>query len=681
MPSSELRSLLRTTQKYVDILASHGIDTPADLLTYFPRAYEDRREIKTISQINWDESTQTIKARVTKKGMITTPRRKKLIEIYLEDEQGSTAKIQAINNTYLLRQVTKDQRYYIIGKPVKQGNSVVFWHPEISPATETEGIPYNVGKIYPIYSELSGIKPHRFTKKISPLLETHLSEIDEHLPESILEQYNLLSLSETVRTLHLPESLEQVEKAQYRRFFEQLLRMQLVSLHAKRTYQVSKKRTPPNRDLLKEFIDSLPFTLTWAQKRVLKQLIDDIHGGRSMMRLLQWDVWSGKTVVATAIAWYIIKLFDAQIAFLAPIEVLAHQHHHTLAKFLLPLGVKLELITWSTTSGEKERIKQALKLWHIDFIVGTHALIQEDIDFYNLQLAIIDEQHKFGVKQRAFFQRFDSPHLLQMSATPIPRSMALAFFGEFDVSNIDELPAGRKPITTKIITQTDYNKLKPRLLTKIDQGQRVFMITPLIEESDKLDEVTSATLAYQQVTDTYPELQGRIGLLHGKMRPADKEQVMQAFKSGKVVFLVSTTVVEVGIDIPEATVMIIKNAERFGLSQLHQLRWRVGRSDLQSYCFLQTSKRSGDTYERLQHMEATNDGFKLAEIDLKLRGAGEILGVRQSGETDIPLSILTDASFLETVQQAAQQLLDDHPQTAKRILQDHLSDQMQSMLV
>lgn len=388
-----------------------------------------------------------------------------------------------------------------------------------------------------------------------------------------------------------------------------------------------------------------------------------------MMRLLQWDVWSWKTIVATAVAYHIIKQLWWQIALLAPLSVLAQQHYETLAKLLLPLWVRIELLTWSLTPKHKNKLKQALKAWTIDIIVGTHAIIQEDIEFFNLQFAIVDEQHKFGVRQRAFFQRFDSPHLLQMTATPIPRSLTLAFFWEFEVSIIDEMPAWRKPITTKIVNNWEIKKLKPRILTKISQNQKCFIVTPLIHESEheSMEEIASATVEREEVTAHYPELSWKIWLLHWQMKSSEKDQIMKDFKDGKYVILVSTTVIEVWIDIPDATIMIIKNSERFGLSQLHQLRGRVWRSDIQSYCFLHTKRKSWDSYQRLRHMEETNDGFELAEIDLRLRGSGEILWVRQSGDTDIPIEILTDSDYLSNIKQAWSLLMDKYPEVVSEL--------------
>lgn len=470
-------------------------------------------------------------------------------------------------------------------------------------------------------------------------------------------------MQKTILNIHYPESESLKSQAVHRVFFDRLLRVQLFSLMNRQSYQANKKTSSEaqQRGVLKAMLQRLPFELTMAQKKVIKQIIDDFHSGKPMLRLLQGDVGSGKTIVATLAAYYLKQTEQGQTVFLAPLEVLAQQHYQSIAKLLLPLGLRVELLTGSLTKGQKEKIKSDLQQGKIDVIIGTHALLQEGISFHNLQYVIIDEQHKFGVKQRAFFKKFGAPHILQMSATPIPRSMAIAFFGEFDVSIIDELPKGRLPIQTKIISSTEEKKLKPRILEKIRKNQKLFVVTPLIQESESLDEVQSVLHAYEEIQLLYPELEGKIGLLHGKMKPKEKEEAMQNFKSGKTMILVATTVIEVGVDVPEATVMIIKNAERFGLAQLHQLRGRIGRSDLQSYCFLQTPKKSGDSYERLRAMEQTTDGFKLAELDLQNRGSGEILGTMQSGISDIPIEILSDLKFLEQVQAGASRLLQKYP--------------------
>lgn len=601
---------------------------------------------------------------------------------------------------------------------------------------------------------MGGIKSTWFGKRIPTVAKQVLDEVVDIYPADFYEKYDLMPLRDMLHTLHYPEEIADTTIAKKTVFFKRLLRVQLHSLVQKQLYQWTENHIQQNidRELIKQFTSTLPFELTNAQKKALKQIIENIHEPKAMLRLLQWDVWSWKTVVAAAAAWYTIQKFWWQVAVLAPLAVLAQQHHKTLAKLLLPLWISVQLITWATKKAEKEKIKQSLYLWHIQVIIWTHALLQDDVTFNNLQLAVIDEQHKFWVRQRAYLQRHWSPHLLQMTATPIPRSMALAFFGEFEVSIIDEMPAGRKPITTKIVAESEFHKLKPRILTKIQQGQKVFIISPLIEESDAewFEHIKAVKTLYgeirtmfdadiekikswayntdpQQViteknahqpseasltkggarraegfwnkeknvhnlsdvppvkrverserSDDHSGGFSNIWLLHGKIKPAEKDQIMHNFKEGKTNILVSTTVIEVGIDIPDATVMIIYNAERFGLSQLHQLRGRVGRSDIQSYCFLETKKKTGDTYQRLKHMENITDGFKLAEIDLQYRGPGEFLWTRQSGETDIPLEILTDTRLTENAQIAAKDLLENEPEVVKKVLD---VDELESLLV
>ncbi len=665
------KKLLRTTAKYTNILASNWVSNLKELMLMFPRTYEDRKEIKTLSTVTTDGTLQTVKGYITKKSMFTSPRGKKISQIHFIDEDEKPWIINSFRGTYVLRSAKANKRYYIIGKPDFQYGKVSFSHPDMIEAAETDTSAYNFWRIYPIYSELLGIKPARFARKIFDVLDAWIEEFEEYLPLDFLNTYDLPPLKQTIRNLHFPENLEQARDAKNRIFFEKLLNIQLVSLDHQANYQQNLPSTEKiNWEHIKTFVETLPFELTGAQRRAIKECVDDIHNGRTMMRLLQWDVGSGKTVVAAAVAYHIIKELWGQTAFLAPLSVLATQHHQSLAKLLLPLWVRVELLTWALPAKRKAELKQALTAWTIDMIVGTHAIIQDDIDFSDLQFAIVDEQHKFGVRQRGFFQRFNSPHILQMTATPIPRSLTLAFFGEFEVSIIDEMPAGRKDIITKIVSNTEIKKLKPRIMTKIGQGQQCFIVTPLIDESEAewMEEIASVKKEREEISALYPELHGKIGLLHGKLKSAEKDQIMLDFKNNKYAILVSTTVIEVWVDIPNATIMIIKNSERFGLSQLHQLRGRVGRSDIQSYAFLHTKRKSGDSYDRLRHMEETNDGFKLAEIDLRLRGTWEILWVRQSGETDIPIEILTDTNYLSKIKEAGHQLMDHHPEVVKAII-------------
>ncbi len=661
----ELKTLLRTTPRYLNLLAQNGITTIRDFFNYFPRAYEDRANIKPLNQLIFnDKGITATKGKILKKTVFRRGGRM-IYDISFEDELGIQGTISIFNSGYLASKLQEGCRYIIVGKPSFKYGKTIFSHPDIVPSSDSWAFEenYNSGRIFPVYSEMNGIKPWWFAKKIWELRDQIPAVFAEYLPEEFLKTFDLLDVQKTILNIHYPESESLKSQAIHRVFFDRLLRVQLFSLMNRQSYQANKKTSSEaqQRGVLKTMLQRLPFELTMAQKKVIKQIIDDFHSGKPMLRLLQGDVGSGKTIVATLAAYYLKQTEQGQTVFLAPLEVLAQQHYQSIAKLLLPLGLRVELLTGSLTKGQKEKIKSDLQQGKIDVIIGTHALLQEGISFHNLQYVIIDEQHKFGVKQRAFFKKFGAPHILQMSATPIPRSMAIAFFGEFDVSIIDELPKGRLPIQTKIISSTEEKKLKPRILEKIRKNQKLFVVTPLIQESESLDEVQSVLHAYEEIQLLYPELEGKIGLLHGKMKPKEKEEAMQNFKSGKTMILVATTVIEVGVDVPEATVMIIKNAERFGLAQLHQLRGRIGRSDLQSYCFLQTPKKSGDSYERLRAMEQTTDGFKLAELDLQNRGSGEILGTMQSGISDIPIEILSDLKFLEQVQAGASWLLQKYP--------------------
>ena len=692
----DLKTALKTTPRYIKILTDAWITSVKDFLQYFPRAYEDRSTIRNLNELIFNEKWITAtKGKVVEK-KIYMRGGMRVYEIKFVDPVGNTWYITIFNSWFMASKLHEEKRYIIVGKPSIKYGRITFSHPDVveteAPEEDIENGElkienkiydvYNSGRIFPIYPELMGIKPGWFAQKMRNLMDKVDVIFDEYLPKEFIEKFWLMGVRETIKAMHYPESFDQQKQANLRIFFDRLLRIQLYSLMNRNDYQQNNSQTGGeivDREIIKSIITTLPFELTTAQKKVIKQLTENIHEPKPMLRLLQWDVGSGKTVVAAASAYYTHKKFGGQSVFLAPLEVLANQHYKTLAKLLMPLWLRVELLTWSVPKSQKDKIKQDLAEGRIHALIWTHAVIQEDIQFKQLQFVVIDEQHKFGVKQRAFFKKFWAPHILQMSATPIPRSMALAFFGEFDVSIIDEMPVGRKPIITKVISEKEYIKLKPWVLDHINKGQKVFIVTPLIEESEKMETLKSATVEFEEMKALYPELKGKIGLLHGKMSSKEKDEVMQNFKSGKLCLLVSTTVIEVGVDIPEATIMVIKNAERFGLSQLHQLRGRIGRSDIQSYCFLETKSKTGDIGKRLGAMEETNDGFKLAELDLQNRGAGQILGTMQSGESDIPLEILSDLKFLEKIQDWAKRLLEKYPKLEwlpglKRYLKEKMGD-------
>ena len=700
----ELKSLLKTTTKYLSLLEKNWIKTPKDFLQYFPRAYEDRTKIRNLSELILDEKWIT-----TTKGKIISKKvfmrwRKRIYDIGFIDEVWNKWAISIFNSWYLASQIQEWEWYIIIWKPTIKVRKIVFFHPSVVKTTWEDDLAigdlksedkenalikddesFKTGRIYPVYPELYWISSGWFAKKMRWIIDKVDIFFDEYLPNEFLQKFDLLNVSDTIREIHFPTNIELNKKAFHRIFFDRLLRIQLYSLLNKNDYVLWSKFAniwDPNREEVKMIIERLPFQLTMAQKKVIKHLIDDLHLSKPMMRLLQWDVGSGKTVVAAIASYYTHKILWWQSVFLAPLEVLANQHYRTLAKLLLPLWLNVALLTWAMTKWEKDKIKSDLKQWRINVLVWTHAVLQEDVEFQNLKYAVVDEQHKFGVRQRAVLKRFGSPHILQMSATPIPRSMALAFFGEFDVSIIDEMPVGRKPIFTKIISEKEYIKLKLWILSKVNEWQKVFIVTPLIEESEKMEELKAAMTEFEDAKALFPEIKWKIWLLHGKMKSKDKDDIMNQFKSWKLCLLVSTTVIEVWVDVPEATIMVIKNAERFGLSQLHQLRWRIWRSDIKSYCFLETKSKSGDTYKRLKSMEEITDGFKLAEIDLQNRGAWEILGTMQSWESDIPLHVLSDMKFLENVQDWAKWLLEKYPNLKwLDLLKKYLNEKMWDVLI
>jgi len=685
----ELKTFLRTTDRFVNILAERWIKKPQDFFYYFPKSYEDRSEIKSIWELQ-EGVKAVVKATIVDKNVITTPKWKKLIEFKLEDENHNVAYANFLNLTHILRTLKKWNTILLSWKPKWSYWKWAFWFPEILSENVWEwnlmsenGL---IGKIVPIYSDFLGIKWSWFQKKMAEKLPEIDNLFEEFLPSYLIKKYNLLDIKNALKNIHFPENMQFLQKAKYRFNFEQLLIWQLVSNF---NFALQKKWEPtqPNREIVKEFLKLLPFELTKAQKKAVKAIIDDIHSGSVMRRLLQWDVWSWKTIVSAIVAYYIIKKFGQQVAFLAPTEVLANQHIKNIAKYFLPLWLRVELLTGSTKAKEKDRIKQDLKEWNIDLLIWTHAIIQDDVFFKDLGLIIVDEQHKFWVKQRLKLASQWNPHMLQMTATPIPRSLALSYFWEFENTIIDELPPWRQKIYTKVISESEYEQLVPFLINKIQQWQQIYIVTPLIEESEKMEDVNSAFQEYEKVKSlfewynisTYNKWEIgkdegmigndnkqdslwwiKVGLMHWKLKPDEKDKVMKDFKEWKIQILVSTTVIEVWVDVPQATIMIIKNAERFGLSALHQLRWRVWRNDLKSYCFLVTKSKSWESYRRLKYMEKYSDGFKLAEIDLQTRWAGTILWTAQSGEMDLPEEALKDIQLLEDTRNEAKYILENN---------------------
>ena len=511
----------------------------------------------------------------------------------------------------------------------------------------------NLARIVPIYTVCEDLSIKVLRRAIFNAINTYKNEIENVLPDYIREKYGILDKKIAVEQIHFPESIELLEQARFSLIFEELflIQLKLVRLREANSHNHSALALKiKEKGLVKKFIDTLPFELTGGQKKAVNEILNDLNSDIPMARLLQGDVGSGKTVVATIMLLAGVEN-GYQGALMAPTEILAQQHYNNLQQWLTPLGVSVGLFLGSQGKKVREKFRTDLRNGQMNIAVGTHALIQEDVDFNNLGAIVVDEQHRFGVKQRNILKKkSQNPQMLTMTATPIPRTLALTVHGDLDLTIIDELPKGRKPIKTSLVTfhRGVYDLIKK----EIESGRQAYVVYPLIEESETLSAKAATIEAERLQNEIFPQF--KIGLLHGKLKNDEKEQVMADFKNKKYDILVSTTVVEVGVDVPNATVMLIENAERFGLSQLHQLRGRVGRNDLQSYCILHTSTKSQETKERLNIMTQTNDGFVIAEKDLQLRGPGEFLGTRQSGLPDLIISdIVRDAKILEMARNEA----------------------------
>jgi ATP-dependent DNA helicase RecG len=518
----------------------------------------------------------------------------------------------------------------------------------------------NLARIVPIYSVCEGLNIKILRKAIFNAIKMYKEHIVNILPDFIRQKYGILDKKEAVKQVHFPDSMELLEQARLSLIFEELF---LIQLKLIRIRESTAKNTPcyslsvhPD-GLVQKFIKSLPFEMTSAQKRAINEILNDMNSDTPMQRLLQGDVGSGKTVVATIMLLAAVEN-GYQGAFMAPTEILAQQHYNNLVSWLTPLGLSVGLFMGSQCKKVRTEFETSLRNGQINIAVGTHALIQENIDFNNLGAIVVDEQHRFGVRQRNILKKkSQNPQMLTMTATPIPRTLALTVHGDLDLTIIDELPKGRKPVLTYLTGS--HKRVWELVKEQIDQGRQAYIVYPLIDESETLSAKAATEEAKKLRETTFADY--KIGLLHGKLKPDEKDSVMNDFKEGKYDILVSTTVVEVGVDVPNATVMVIENAERFGLSQLHQLRGRVGRSDLQSYCILITSSRKPETLDRLGIMTQTNDGFVIAEKDLQLRGPGEFLGTRQSGLPDLIISdIVRDAKILELARNEAIDFVKQH---------------------
>ena len=588
-----------------------------------------------------------------------------LFRVKVADDSGSMV-ITFFNAKYAVEALKYDTEYIFYGRSGGTLTRREMASPSIYPADLPNAL-------IPVYPLTQGLSSKMVGANIAQALQLLGEELDDPIPAFIRQEYHLCHLQFALRNIHLPTDRESAEIARRRLIFEELLMLAL-SLRSVRDDTYTQTSYVCGKADLQPFFDQLPFTLTGAQQRAIDQVRQDLAKNTPMNRLVQGDVGSGKTMVAAA-ASYIAFQNHYMSALMAPTEILAQQHYHGLSRLLEPLGMRLGLLCGSMTAKEKRDIKERIALGMVDLVIGTHALISKDVDLPNLALVVTDEQHRFGVRQRASLsEKSNHPHTLVMSATPIPRTLALMIYGDLDVSSIDELPPNRQPVKTYVISskikERAYNFLKDHL----DRGLQGYIVCPLVEAMETTPANLQNAEEYADKLARGPFQNYRVGVLHGKMRAKDREAIMQQFASGEIQLLVSTTVIEVGVDVPNAVIMMVENAERFGLSQLHQLRGRVGRGSVQSYCILISDTQNPDTKQRLQVLHQTNDGFKVAEYDLKARGPGDFLGKRQHGLPQLKIADLSSSmDTMEQVQQAAQQI-HEHPLSAgeKALLQQRI---------
>lgn len=641
-----------------------GIYTAQDLIMYFPKKHIDYSSRTLIKHLKEGENT-TIFGYIKSVSAFNTKNKLSVVKVTVTDESGrlDLSFFQAKSNRFMLERVKAQfpvNAGIMVSGTVKRSSydgKLTFDKPNYSIMTgeflEDKNANLNLARIVPIYTVCEDLSIKVLRRAIYNAVNMYKNEIENIVPDYIREKYGILDKKIAVEQIHFPESIELLEQARFSLIFEELflIQLKLVRLREQNSNNHNALALKiKEQGIVRKFIDNLPFELTGGQKKAVNEILNDLNSDIPMARLLQGDVGSGKTVVATIMLLAGVEN-GYQGALMAPTEILAQQHYNNLQQWLTPMGISVGLFLGSQGKKVREKFRTDLRNGQMNIAVGTHALIQEDVDFNNLGAIVVDEQHRFGVKQRNVLKKkSQNPQILTMTATPIPRTLALTVHGDLDLTVIDELPKGRKPIKTSLVTS--HRGVYDLIKQEIEAGRQAYVVYPLIEESETLSAKAATIEAERLQNEVFPQF--KIGLLHGKLKNDEKEQVMADFKEKKYDILVSTTVVEVGVDVPNATVMLIENAERFGLSQLHQLRGRVGRNDLQSYCILHTSTKSQETKERLNIMTQTNDGFVIAEKDLQLRGPGEFLGTRQSGLPDLIISdIVRDAKVLEMARNEA----------------------------
>ena len=633
------------------------INTLEDLISYYPRSYEDRSKITKISE-SVDSEKCVIEGTVISSLTVRMLGRSRSIEKTIIKDETDTCIITWFNQPYLRSQIKRGETYRFYGKmTIKSGV-----HEMMSPVFDKENQENNTGRIVPIYPLTHDINQNAIRKIIQNGLEL-VGEIEEELPDYIVDKYNLLSLDTATRQIHMPTDFNKFKKARYRLVFDELLSMQLGLLKLRGENQKEIEGISFDKNVsMNDVINDFPFKLTKAQIRVLEEINADLESSKTMNRLLQGDVGSGKTAVAMCACYKAVKS-GYQAVMLAPTMILANQHYSNFEKMLSKYGIRIGLVVGNMKAKEKRETLEKIANGEIDIIIGTHAILEENVEFKNLGLVVTDEQHRFGVKQRSkIIAKGHNPDVLVMSATPIPRTLALILYGDLDISIIDELPPNRKVIETYAVPQKIDDRVNNFIKKELDSGRQAYVVCPLVEESEEIeDELYNVT----ELTKKYKEgffKNYRVEALHGKMKPKEKDEIMQKFKNHEIDILVSTTVIEVGIDVPNASIMVIENAERFGLAQLHQLRGRVGRGEYESYCILKYNSLSQNTKERLEVMCKTNDGMVIAEKDLELRGSGDFFGTAQHGLPEFRIAnLFEDVEELKEVQSLAMMIISKDP--------------------
>ncbi|MEW5988302.1 MAG: ATP-dependent DNA helicase RecG, partial [Chloroflexota bacterium] len=650
--------------KLAETLERLGVKTIRDLLYLFPRRYDDYTLLKPINRLSYGETVTVIgtiwETRARRKGAQV------IVQSVVNDGTGSLT-VTWFNQPWLTEKLNAGLQIVLsgtieqfLGRPVMNQPA---WEP-----LELE--PLKTRRIVPVYPLTEGLAPHKLREMTRKALEEWSDRLPDPLPATLLQQRNLYDLPEAIRQIHFPDSQETLHKARQRLTFEELFLLQMGMLGQRKEWRVRPAiPLPADSGQLAAFFTTLPFQLTGAQQRVIGEITGDLAQPVPMNRLLQGDVGSGKTVVAAA-AMLVAAQAGAQAALMAPTEILAEQHYRGLERLLRPMGVTVRLLTGSTPAAEKERVYTELADGTAQVAIGTHALIQPNVQFKRLALAVIDEQHRFGVDQRQALRDKGAladdgrpnPHLLVMSATPIPRTLALSLYGDLDFSSLDEMPPGRQEIKTRWLQPSQRERAYAFVRRQVESGRQAFIICPLVEESDKIDAASAIAEHARLQEKIFPDL--KLGLVHGRLKADEKEAAMRAFYQGETDVLVATAVIEVGIDVPNSTVILIEGANRFGLAQLHQFRGRVGRGEYPSYCLLLADSSDGDVEDRLTAMEQTTDGFLLAEKDLELRGPGEFFGRRQSGLPELRLASLLDMQGLTAARQEAQAIFEKDPDLA-----------------